>query len=412
MYFNKYKKCKIMKNNIKLTTDEFIKRANIFHNNKFDYSKTQYKTMSDKICIICPEHGEFWQLPQNHLRYKYSCPECQKIEKYNKLCNEFETKARKIHGDKYDYSKVNYIDYQHKVCIICPEHGEFWQSPASHITYKCGCQKCANEQNGFNKRIGLDRFIEQANKKHNYKYDYSKFEYTTNATKSIIICPEHGEFLQAPNPHLNGEGCPKCGIKNGHDKQKMPINEYIEKCKKIHNNFYDYSKITKKDYDNYKICIICPEHGEFYQNRKKHLFGCQGCPDCKQSITETYIERKLIENNINYEKQKQFDWLKYKQHLKLDFYLPEYNAAIECQGIQHFVQTDYYDKGINDENEIGLKNFNLRQIRDDTKYNLCNEHNVKIFYYSSIRKDYRYVLYNDFDKMLNDIIKTNLTESI
>lgn len=322
-----------------------------------------------------------------------------------KITNEiFIERANKIHNNKYDYSKVNYIDYQQKVCIICPEHGEFWQSPANHLTYKKGCPTCAINQRGFNRRIGLEEFIKRSNNIHNNKYDYSKFEYTNNSTKSIIICPEHGEFLQAPAQHLSGQGCPQCGIILTHDKQRTPMDEFIEKCKQVHNNKYDYSNVTEDDYKNYKIRIICPEHGEFIQNRKKHLFHMQGCPYCNEPISEKIVENKLILHNIKYEKQKKFDWLKYKQPLKLDFYLPDYNIAIECQGIQHFMPINYYYKKQTDSNEISNNNFQLRCIRDDIKNKLCNEHNIKLFYYSTIKKEYKYKLYNDIDELINNIL--------
>ena len=122
---------------------------------------------------------------------------------------EFIEKAIKIHGDKYDYSKVNYINYSTKVCIICPEHGEFLQTPDRHL-HKCGCPKCFFKKESDNKSSNIEEFIEKAKKIHNDNYDYSKVNYINNHTKVCIICPNHGEFWQTPNKHLNGHGCPKC----------------------------------------------------------------------------------------------------------------------------------------------------------------------------------------------------------
>ena len=126
------------------STDEFIKKAIYKHGDKYDYSKTNYINSHTKVCIICPEHGEFWQTPTNHLNGN-GCPKC----KNNKLRNlfisnseEFIKKAIYKHGDKYDYSKVNYVDIHTKVCIICPEHGEFWQTPNNHLKGE-SCPKCS-----------------------------------------------------------------------------------------------------------------------------------------------------------------------------------------------------------------------------------------------------------------------------
>ena len=136
--------------------EAFIEKANKVHNGKYDYSEVEYKTTHEKVCIICPEHGEFWQDPANHLRGS-GCPKC----KFKKLkeCqikdnNWFIEKAKEIHGDKYDYSKVNYTGALNKVIIICKKHGEFEQQAESHLQ-GCGCPQCNlnKEQNKLFKVI-------------------------------------------------------------------------------------------------------------------------------------------------------------------------------------------------------------------------------------------------------------------
>ena len=122
--------------NIKKTTQDFIKESISVHGDKYDYSKVVYTTNKNKVCIICPEHGEFWQAPIKHLKGQ-GCPKCIKNSK--KDAEWFFTNAVKIHGNKYDYSKVQFANVNTKVCIICPEHGEFWQRPNDHISKKAGC---------------------------------------------------------------------------------------------------------------------------------------------------------------------------------------------------------------------------------------------------------------------------------
>lgn len=127
----------------KYQTNDFIIRAQEVHGNKYDYSKVNYIDSHTKICIICPEHGEFWQTPTNHLSGN-GCPGCKNENLKSTFSNtteQFIKKAKKVHGDKYDYSKVEYINNNTKVCIICPEHGEFWQEPHNHLQGK-GCSKC------------------------------------------------------------------------------------------------------------------------------------------------------------------------------------------------------------------------------------------------------------------------------
>ena len=195
----------------KKTTEEFIHEARKKHGNKYDYSKVNYANNATKICIICPEHGEFWQEANNHLRGQ-GCPKCgleNSREKQASTKEEFIKKAREKHGDKYDYSKVEYINAHTKVCIICPQHGEFWQLPLNHLSGR-GCSKCYADKTRKRLTSTIENFIKKAREKHGDKYDYSKVKYVNCMTKVCIICPEHGEFWQRPNSHLSGHGCPKC----------------------------------------------------------------------------------------------------------------------------------------------------------------------------------------------------------
>lgn len=208
----------------KITTKQIIERAKEAHGNKYDYSKVEYTKMHEKVCIICPEHGEFWQTPHNHIRYKQGCPKCNH-RSYKLTTEEWIEKAKTVHGNKYDYSKVEYIDSKTKVCIICPEHGEFWQVPNNHLKTggcpKCGKLKITSDTNSF---------IQKATLLHKDKYDYNKVKYKTNSTPVIITCPIHGDFEQTPNHHLSGQGCPICNSSKGEI--------YIENYLKLHNIKY------------------------------------------------------------------------------------------------------------------------------------------------------------------------------
>ena len=197
----------------KLTTEEFIEKARKVHGDKYDYTRVEYIGSKIKVKIICPIHGEFEQIPNSHL-LGFNCPKCGN-KKRRENCvmtqNDFIERARLVHGDKYDYSKVEYINSDTKVCIICPIHGEFWQTPCHHINRGDGCQKCANKNNNIDKRSNTVEFIEKARRVHGNKYDYSQVEYVNNHSKICIICPTHGVFMQTPTKHIHGlNGCPKC----------------------------------------------------------------------------------------------------------------------------------------------------------------------------------------------------------
>ena len=286
---------------------------------------------------------------------------------------EFIDKSKQIHKNKYDYSKVDYINNRIKVCIICPEHGEFYQTPKDNLN-GCGCPKCALNRR-INKRCkNINNFITEAKNIHGDKYDYSKVEYKNANTDIIIICPIHSEFYQTPHNHLRGRGCPKCSNSKKGDYQKCNTEGFIKKSKLVHGNKYNYSKV---DYINnrIKVCIICPEHGEFIQKPLDHTNGC-GCPECgkKFGVSERKIllELKKKYNNIIYQYRPQ--WLHNKTSPQsLDFYLPDYNIAIEYQGRQHFYPNKLFG---------GNKGFINNQERDKRKYQKCLENGVKIFYIS------------------------------
>ena len=193
-----------------MNTQEFIEKAKKIHGDKYDYSKVEYVHSHTKVCIICPKHGEFWQAPRHHLNGN-GCPYC--AGKIRLTTEEFIRRAKEVHGDKYDYSKVEYVHSHTKVCIICPKHGEFWQMPLHHLKGG-GCPNCVG-----NKRLTTEEFIRRAKEVHGDKYDYSKVEYVNARIKVCIICPEHGEFRQTASEHLRGQGCPKCA----QEKKKIAV---------------------------------------------------------------------------------------------------------------------------------------------------------------------------------------------
>lgn len=290
--------------------------------------------------------------------------------------NNFIEKAKKIHNNKYDYSKITEYCYNKEVCIICPEHGEFWQKPKNHMQGK-GCPICRYISSSKKLSLNTDSFIEKAKNLYGNAYDYSKVDYKNNHTKICVICPEHGEFWVTPNNFLNGHTCQKCNIKKRAEKATLGVETFIEKAIKIHGNKYDYSKVKYVNLST-KVCIICPIHGEFWITPDAHLYQNSGCHKCKHSKLETLIFDFLTKNNIEFETQKSFKWLRYKKPLRLDFYLPKHNVVIECQGIQHFEPVKYFG------GEIA---FNEQIKRDITKKNLCEEHNLKVIYISQKDKN-------------------------
>ena len=339
-------------------TENFINKAKKIHGDKYDYSKVNYVNSKTKVCIICPKHGEFWQEPRHHLS-KHGCPMCGKENsdrKQSLTLNEFIEKSNQIHNGKYSYDKVNYVNAETKVCIICPKHGEFWQAPHSHLRGQ-GCPKCGRERNINSIKITNETFIEKATQIHGGKYDYSKCIYKDSNTKVKIICPIHGEFWQIASSHLNGHGCVKCA----NIGKLNTISDFIKLSNNKHHGKYDYSRVNYIN-NATKVCIICPKHGEFWQRPDNHIKG-QGCPKCGQ------ITSKAEDEIINI--LKDFCPQRHNRTLlegkEIDIYLHNLKLGIEYNGLRWHSEEfgkdhRYHLDKLNECNEQGIR---LIQIFED-----------------------------------------------
>ena len=341
-----YNGCPTCSGNIKLTTEEFIKKAKEKNGNKYDYSNVEYINAKTKVSIRCIEHGEFKQTPGSHL-YGQGCPTCSR--KIKLTTEEFIEKAKEKHGNKYNYSNVEYINAKTKVSIRCIEHGEFKQTPGSHL-YGQGCPTCSRKI-----KLTTEEFIEKAKEKHGNKYNYSKVEYINFNTKVIIRCIEHGEFKQTPGSHLYGKGCPTCGNILNAKKRSSTTEKFIEKAKKKHSNKYDYSKVEYISAHK-KVIIRCIEHGEFKQTPGSHL-SSSGCPICvNKTEAKVYDYLKKKYNNYNIIHQFKPNWCKNidtERNLPFDICIKELKLIMEIDGNQHFTCNSIYYK--NDEDKKDFK---------------------------------------------------------
>lgn len=189
-----------------------------------------------------------------------------------KTTEEFVADARKVHGDKYLYNNAVYKNAHTKVVITCHIHGDFEQTPSCHTNDKSGCFEC------FREALSDDTtsFICKAVKRHGNRYDYGKVVYTGSQGKLIITCPEHGDFEQRPNNHLNGARCPSC-----HSGGKLQKDLFINRSVLLHGGKYTYIKVVYK-HSLVKVVITCPIHGDFAQTPHCHLGG-RGCPKCTKN---------------------------------------------------------------------------------------------------------------------------------
>jgi len=200
-----YKDCK----------NSFIHKFSLsFPNIKFDFEESNYINSSTKIKVKCNENHLFEMRP-NDLLNGHGCKECANKKSsilQRKTMEDFITKVKQKQGNKYDYSKVDYINCETKICIICKTHGEFYQTPHHHLQSQ-GCPKCSIILVHDLQKKSIEEFITEAIKRHGDKYDYSKVDYNNNKANVLIICNIHGEFYQTPKNHLKGHGCKECANK-------------------------------------------------------------------------------------------------------------------------------------------------------------------------------------------------------
>lgn len=275
---------------------------------------------------------------------------------------QFIKKAREIHGNKYDYSLVQYKNNKTKVKIICPIHGIFLQSANVHLSNH-GCLDCSNDEKTWTK----NDFIKKSKDVHDNMYDYSLVEYKSAKMKVKIICQKHGVFEQEAYAHIRGQGCPKCANEKISKNNSSNTEEFILKAMKIHNGRYNYDLVDyKNQYD--KVLIKCAIHGIFEQKPSTHLQGC-GCPLCSRSKGELIIKDYLDSINIKYDEQKHFSGCKNIYTLPFDFYIPLFNTCIEFDGRQHFETIDIWG---------GLEYLEKIKYNDNIKNEYCIKNNIKL----------------------------------
>jgi very-short-patch-repair endonuclease len=293
--------------------------------------------------------------------------------------------SNRLHNNKYDYSNIvqNDIKTRDIIDIICKKHGNFKQKAWTHKSGG-GCPKCYNESISKKLGNGLDLFIKKSKDVHGDKYDYSEVEYVSNNTPVKIICKNHGAFSQTPRSHIfRKSGCVKCN--------RVNKDEIINRSNNIHNNKYKYSNFTYDDINtvNDVMRVLCPIHGEFIQRIKNHLSGI-GCPYCKESKGEKFIENVLIKNDLirgtDYIRQYKFSDCKNKYPLPFDFFLPKINIAIEYDGDQHNKVVSFFG---------GFEEYEKRKINDNIKNKYCSDNGIILLRFTN----------NDYSNIENDINK-------
>ena len=297
---------------------------------------------------------------------------------------EFIARAKALHGDRYDYSMVEYVNNQTPVSIICPIHGVFVQRPNDHLRGR-GCPKCARAAQSVRQAMSQDVWIERAKRIHHNKYDYSKVTYINNHTPIKIVCPVHGEFMQMPASHNSGKGCPICGM----SKTKLTQEEAK---KRISNKFskFPYEVVEpfvyKGDRDT-EVTIHCKKH-DFTWTTSWHqviyagtnLTG--GCPGCRTTYNKDVCHEAALQCKYRSEFAKKFkgeyfaalrnDWLdEICSHMIIVG--NHYKRCIYAYEFPDIEGRNYVYVGLTDH----IPQRDLVHGRKGSVFTFCKKHNVK-----------------------------------
>lgn len=362
--------------------------------------ESKYVNSHEKMKVIC-DKGHIFNIRPCDLLNGYGCPICGGTKKMS--TEEFIVESNKVHNNYFSYDHCHFINVSSKVVVTCPIHGDFEVKANNHLN-GANCKKCQNEgifhqitlrerKNKSTKKLSTDEFKKKLKNVWGDRYVLSEDSIYQGADKIVnILCKQHGFFKIAPNHILSGRGCPICG---GNKKKTLfeIINEIREKQPY---SDYDYQNVVYKGI-HVPIELKCNKCGNIFYNSPSNLiFYKNGCPYCQLSNMEKEIEYFLQKNNIKIEQQKSFEWLKSIRKLKLDFYLPQYNCAIECQGIQHFQSVNFGN---------GFSNLEESINRDNIKLQLCKEHGIMVFYYANYHYNFPYKVFENKEDLLNNIKK-------
>ena len=293
-------KCSVCYGHHRWSQEEFVTKCAEVHGGFYTYDKVVYAGASSKVTVTCPIHGDFTQQAHMH----YSGQGCSKCKGHNKTTAEFVLEAKEVHGYTYDYSKSVYVGSKANLTINCKEHGDFEQSPNSHLR-GAGCPVCSGNRPHTN-----ESFKKAATKVHGSRYSYNKVQYGKNNTTPVTItCHEHGDFEQRPMDHLEGCGCQKC---NNYGVLEQELRTFIESL----------GFVTTKDKDileGKEIDIYLPEkrvgfefnglfwHSEARSNNPKgnhklktDLAAIKGVRLIHVYEDDWLTKRKVVENTIKH----------------------------------------------------------------------------------------------------------------
>ncbi len=372
---------------MRATTTEFILKAKLQHGDKYDYSESEYINNRTKVRIICPNHGPFYQNPQNHYKNGHGCPRCGQENGYARMrasLEEFISKFKELYPNE-DLIEPKTFSDNFKFSFICHKHGKFTSTP-KHILTSWNCPECTTRkisERNLSKLREMYPHLDYTDSKYTDRESYisvyctkhlqyftvhfgrhtkgqigcpgcktdkitatttqstvelnriklfnelfPKYEYVSYKDGMVnYICPNHGLVSSRWCNARKGKGCKLCAETKFAETYKLQESEILHRFNKTHGHQYDYSEIAYKSLHEH-VNIICKEHGEFRQTPNNHING-SGCPKCNISYQHKTILSWLEQHQITYIVNDR----KIIAPLELDIVCPDHKIAIEINGL-------------------------------------------------------------------------------
>lgn len=378
----------------RLTTAQFITQAREIHGDKYDYSRTIYRSAKEKIIIGCRECGKWYdsQTPSNHTHKinRRGCPDCgrKKVhanrspESYHRdpliSQDEFILRVNAILGDSVDTSMTKFTGVRNDVEIRCVRCDIVYSQRASRLLIgQMGCHDCRYERYSEKRMMTTIEWITRAREKHGNDFDYSEVEYTGKENRVIVTCNIcETRFHPQASVHLSGLGsCPGCRYVKAAESRRIPMSEILERCIEVHGTKYEYPwNESQYKSTTHKMPIICKEHGMFEMTPIHHYDRGQGCTKClKKTQTRLYeFVKEILPSTYEIEfdfKHKDLRFSYSNRAMELDIWVPQIKLAIEYQGEQHF----FPHWSTRDKSVVYSRNtLSAIQERDEEKRVACN----------------------------------------
>ena len=373
----------------------FLNKARAIHGNKYDYSKVDYVNSKIKVCIVCPEHGIFWQIPNSHLSGR-GCPKCGKDSGAVLRSNSQDIFYERVYNkfaNKFDYTKSVFKGWNTPMTITCKEHGDFQITPKRHLVGDGGCPLCRIITVSNKLKKGVDVIRDTLVDRYGDDIILISDKYKNARTQLLFECRKHGRFMTTWAIIRRGFCCPKCGIENRAQKRSLGQEEFERRANQIHHNKYSYELAVYKE-EKSKVWVRCPEHGYFEITAKHHMAGF-GCPICSFTRGEQAIYNYLIEHDIQFEYQYEFpslDLFSSNTKFRVDFWLKKINVIIEYNGEQHYKPISIFG---------GEKRYTIQQERDESLRVFCRQKKITLI-------EIPYWDYNKIESILKKKLKNKL----